>query len=217
MQSNHAHELSNWLKRRLTLPLPGVPAQSRFVPEGSSGSHFVPCPVDARSAAVLVLFYFDQEQWKVPMILRPGHMKDHAGQVGFPGGTLGPCESPEDGAIRETEEEIGISYDSIELLGRLSPLYVSVSNFWVTPVVGTLLEQPSFRPNPDEVAEVLEIPLTWMADPTNLKFHTRRYDNIEYKVPHLDFDRHRIWGASGMIIGELIDLMRGSDARILNL
>jgi 8-oxo-dGTP pyrophosphatase MutT (NUDIX family) len=196
------------LARRLALPLPGRVAQSRFEPELSFGRHYAPPPIDARSAAVIVLLYPRDGIWHLPLMVRPQTMMDHAGQVSLPGGTIDPGEEPARAALRELEEELGVGCESVQLLGPLSPLYLFVSNFSVLPWIGVVPSTPALRPSPIEVAELLEVPLPYLLDETNLDRHTREFHGLRFTAPHIRWQNHYVWGATSMILGELISLLR---------
>ncbi|MGD9644915.1 MAG: CoA pyrophosphatase [Pirellulales bacterium] len=200
-------DLQSFLVERLRMPLPGRTAQSRFEPELSFGRHYAPPPADARQAAVLVLLYPHADRWHVPLTLRPATMTDHAGQVSFPGGLIEPGETSEQAALRELEEELGIGAADVALLGRLTPLYLFVSNFAVEPWVAVASSRPAFRPNPSEVADVLELSLDHLIDPANFGAHKLNVRSLEFHAPHLLLGEHRIWGATSMMLGELADVV----------
>lgn len=195
------------LAARMQRPLPGRPAQSRFEPAMSYGRHFAPAPPGARRAAVIALLYPHDGVWHMPLTVRPTTMTDHAGQVSLPGGLIEPGESTSEAALRELSEELGVDDPQIELLGELSPLYLFVSNFNVTPWIGVLPGRPEIKANAAEVAEVLEVPLPYMLDPNNFGWHARDHRGIEFSAPHVRFGDHHIWGATGMILGEFIALV----------
>jgi 8-oxo-dGTP pyrophosphatase MutT (NUDIX family) len=127
----------------------------------------------------------------------------HAGQISLPGGSVDPGETSPQAALRELEEELGVGGEEIELLGGLSPLYVFVTEFQVTPWVAVARRRPAFAPSPIEVAELLEVPLAHLVDPANQGRHLRRQRGVELSAPHFLWGRHRIWGATSMILGEL--------------
>lgn len=198
---------SDWLARlaaRLAEPLPGPAAQARFEPELSFGRHYAPAPPDAREAAVVALFYPGERGWHVPLTVRPATMADHAGQVSFPGGAIDPGEDSRAAALRELEEELGVASAGIELLGRLSPIYVFASNFAVVPWVAACRTRPDWQPNPREVAELLEVPLAHLLDREQWGSHRRRIRGFEFAAPHIAFGGHQIWGATSMMLGELL-------------
>ena len=131
----------------------------------------------------------------------------HAGQISFPGGMVEPGESTADAALRELDEELGVPPTSIEILGSLSPLYVFVSNFLVTPWVAVARTAIEFRPCVDEVAEVLEMPLAHLLDAGNYSVHPYRRGELEFSAPHLSWGEHRVWGATSIILAELVAIL----------
>jgi len=192
--------------------LPGRPAQERFAPSLCFGRHFGSPPHDARQAAVIMALYQKDNEWYLPLTLRPANMKDHAGQICLPGGAIDAHESPELAAARELREELGIPETQVQMLGRLTSLYLFVSNFWVTPLVAVLDRQPQMKPNPAEVEQIIEAPLVQLLDPTHHGEHERKVTHQDqvrwnYVAPHIDVDGQRVWGATAVILGELIELV----------
>ena len=134
------------LKHRLGLPLPGLEGQLRMAHAGRrlSMTNFQ-VPVDARLGAVLALFYEEDFGLKMPLILRPSGSAVHSGQVSFPGGKFEESdEGLEATALREAEEEIHVPREDVEVLGRLTDLYIPPSNFLVHPFVGISSRRPDF-------------------------------------------------------------------------
>ncbi|MBL9124491.1 MAG: CoA pyrophosphatase [Planctomycetaceae bacterium] len=200
-------DLAEFLRARLREPLPGRAAQSRFEPELSFGRHYAPPPPDARHAAVMLLLYPQGARWLLPCTLRPETLSSHAGQVSLPGGLIEPGESSQDAALRELQEELGIDSARVDVLGQLSPLYLFVSNFSVVPWVGVLDHAPDFVPNPGEVEEVLEVPVEFLLDESNRGRHTHTHRDLSFSAPHFLWQGHRIWGATSMILSELVALV----------
>ena len=148
----------------------------------------------------------------VPLVDRPGgmtvlltqrtdHLRDHAGQVSFPGGRAEPeDDSHEATALRETEEEVGLSADHVEIVGRLD-YYIVRSGYQVAPVVGIV--QPPFELKADsfEVAEVFEAPLSFFLDKSNHKLTSRMHDGVERSFYEMPYNGYYIWGATaGMLV-----------------
>jgi 8-oxo-dGTP pyrophosphatase MutT (NUDIX family) len=146
-------------------------------------------------------------QWHLPLTLRPPHLAAHAGQVSLPGGAVEPGETSAQAALREFHEELGDDGRPIELLGRLSPHYVQASNYRVEPWVAAAAARPRFVPSPEEVAEVLEVPLPHLLDPVHFGSHPREHEGHAYVAPHFLFGPHRIWGATCMILGEFVTVL----------
>ncbi len=199
------------LAQRLAEPLPSAAAKARFEPQPRYWQHYGARPADARHAAVLALLYPHDGQWHLPLTLRPAHMEDHAGQVSLPGGAIEPGETSRQAAVREFHEEVGAAGHAVELLGRLTTVYVHASNFVVTPWVAATPQRPELTPNPDEVEELIEVPLPHLLDPANFGSHRREYRGRSYTAPHFAQGAHRIWGATCLILGELVTLVEEVD------
>ena len=184
---------------------------TRFEPQPPVGRRCDAPPPDARSAAVLVLLYPHHNRWHLPLTLRPTHLPAHGGQVSLPGGAVEPGETSRQAAIREFHEELGGNGREIAVLGQLSPVYVHVSNFLVTPWVAATDERPEMIPNPAEVEELLEVPLAHLLEEANFGSHQRQHDGQPYTAPHFVREPHRIWGATCMILGELVTVLGEGD------
>lgn len=205
-QSGSADPPDNLIERlrvALTRRLPGIEAQRRMAPSPSRGPYFDSPPEGARRAAVMILLYPTDGGWTLPLIVRPTDLTHHGGQIGLPGGCIEAGETEWQAAVRELEEELGVPAGGIEPLGQLSPLYVFVSNNYVTPWVAAIDRVPAFRLNAAEVAEVLEMPLANLLDPAEANFFWRETDCIRQQVPYFALGSHRIWGATAMILAEL--------------
>ena len=196
--------LAQWLQNE---PLPGRAGQSRFASELAYGRQYGPPAIGARQAAVVVLLYWTHGHWHLPLTVRPRHLPDHAGQVSFAGGLVEHGEDIELAALRELEEELRIPRSRVNLLGRMSKMYVFISNFVVSPCVAVVDEPVSIRPNPDEVAELLEVPLAHLLDAHNVVEYRVDCHRGTFIAPSIRYGVHRVWGATGMIIGELIALL----------
>jgi 8-oxo-dGTP pyrophosphatase MutT (NUDIX family) len=195
------------IRQRLAMPRDVSSAWARFAPELTYGRHRFPPPADARRAAVLVLLYLDDGVWRVPLIERPADITVHASQVCFPGGQTEPGESPEQTALREFEEELGVSPAGIEICGQLTSAYIYASNFFVTPCVGLAKQRPHFVPNPVEVANLLEPPFVELCDESRFGSHEIERRGLVFRAPHIEFEGRRIWGATSMMLSELFDAL----------
>jgi 8-oxo-dGTP pyrophosphatase MutT (NUDIX family) len=203
------HDLPTRLAARLQYPLPGPTAHLAYQPELSYGRHNGPAPTSARQAAVLALLYPRDNTWHLPLTLRPPNLVDHASQISLPGGTIEPDERSQDAATRELTEELGVSTTTnVEVLGQLSPIYVFRTNYLVTPWLASTNEMPAWQPNPSEVAELLEIPLPTLLDPATAKLVERISEGITFGAPSFIWQGHEIWGATAMILAELVALVR---------
>ncbi len=195
---------------QLQRPLPGVASQRTMEPELAYGRHRGPSRPDARPAAVVVLLYPIETAWHVPMMLRPDSLTHHGGQISLPGGQMEPGESSEEAALRELEEELGIPRFGVLLLGQLSPLYLFGSNFLISPCVAGCRVAATFKPSDTEVADVLQVPLGHLLNPANRGYHIERRGDVELEAPHFDWRGSYIWGATSMILAELVDVVRAA-------
>ncbi len=156
-----------------------------------------------RRAAVLMPIVM-RDDWQVILTQRPETMSNHAGQISFPGGKIEPGESAQEAVLRETWEEIGVEAKDIDLLGRL-PSFNAVSEYRVTPYVGIVSPDAQIVPEPCEVAEVFEIPLSFLMNPDNHKPRDIFFDGREHRLYDMPYEEpdgiHRnLWGMTAMMI-----------------
>lgn len=165
-------------------------------------------PQGLREAAVLVPLVERAEGVTVLFTLRTSTLTAHAGQISFPGGRREPEDrSPDDTALRETEEEIGLSRDRIEVVGQLDT-YVTRTGFRVTPVVGLVRPPFALDPDPTEVEEVFEVPLSFILDPANPQRHSRTFMGAERYFYAFPYQQRYIWGATAGMLVNLRDVLR---------
>ncbi|MFK8005705.1 MAG: CoA pyrophosphatase [Saprospiraceae bacterium] len=199
------------IRQKLAQTLPGRTAQLAMAP--ALRQHYKGASDDATVACVLVLLFPKNDQWHFTLIQRMPHEKDrHSGQISFPGGRLEEDdESLLAGALREAEEEVGVPRDEINVLGRLTELYIPVSNFLVHPFVGFLEKPPEFVPQPSEVDNILEIPVAELNKNENKKIRDiKGGKNIILKnVPCFDFEGAIVWGATAMMLSEFEQVVFG--------
>ena len=137
-------------------------------------------------------------------------MKFHGGQIAFPGGRHEETDKNLiDTAIRESHEEIGIIPDKIKILGELTPLYVSVSNFYINPVVGWCNTEPEFTVNTHEVSELITLPLSILASKETVQMKNIETLSGMSSVPCYATNNLIIWGATAMILSEFLSLFNG--------
>ena len=194
------------LAAQLEEELPAGPARRRFAPQLAYGRHHGPPSAGARHAAVAILLYPQHDQWYLPITLRPAQMKRHANQLSLPGGAVDSGESDFQCALRELHEELAVDRHEVHLIAPLAPLYVFASNFSVVPWLLHAERRPEFQPDRREVAEMIEIPLQALCSPKSIGRHSIARGGLHFSTPHIEYAGHRIWGATCMILGELIDL-----------
>lgn len=163
-----------------------------------------------RKAAVLMLIYPKNNQTHLALIVRNSYPGIHSSQIAFPGGKVEDSdESLAHTALRETYEEIGISSDKIKIIRSFTEVYIPPSNFLVSPFLGYSLQEVLFSLSPDEVAGIIELPITTFLDDsiiTNISMSTSYAKNIE--VPAFQIEEHLVWGATAMMMNELKELLK---------
>lgn len=195
------------LRAGLAAPLPGSAAQRLMAPLPRPGWRPGELPQDARTAATLLLLYPVRRTTHLALTVRSSHLPQHGGQVCLPGGAARAGESIETTALREAAEEIGIDRDAVSLLGQLTPLHIPVSGFVLHCMVGYAASRPSFRPQANEVARVLDVPLGMLCDPAAVHIRTRRHEGRDYEVPYFLVDGAIVWGATAMVLAEFLALL----------
>jgi 8-oxo-dGTP pyrophosphatase MutT (NUDIX family) len=178
------------LRARLRHTHAGMPART---------SYRAPSPDDVPAAVLIPVV--DHQQLTILFTERAADLREHAGQVSFPGGRLEPNDSdPAAAALRETQEEIGLAPARIEILGYLPDQLVG-ARYRVTPVVGLVRPGFTVRPDPVEVADAFEVPFDFLMDPANHRSSQRMFNATPVTIYDLPYDRHRIWGATaGMVV-----------------
>ncbi len=166
------------------------------VEDGATHSELTP-------AAVLFPIIMHETGHTVLLTQRTAHLKDHAGQIAFPGGRVEDDDlSPVHTALRETEEEVGLTRDRVRILGFL-PEYRTGTGFCVTPVVAAVQPPFELQPDPFEVAEVFEVPLDFLLDPSNHQRHSLHYRGALRSYFAMPYGDYFIWGATAGMIRSL--------------
>ena len=164
-----------------------------------------------RRAAVLIPLVTRPEGITVLLTRRTSNLAAHAGQISFPGGRREPQDhDARDAALRETEEEIGVSRTQIQLLGALEE-YGTVTGFRVTPIVGIVTPPVALTPDPTEVAEIFEVPLAFILDPVNRRHAVEKRDGIERDIYEILFEDYRIWGFTARLLVRLASVIESSE------
>ncbi|WP_313082089.1 CoA pyrophosphatase [Pulveribacter sp.] len=197
-----AEQLPDALRRRFAAPPP-------WAPEIRREPKFADRP--PAKAAVLVPIVL-HERPTVLLTERTAHMSTHSGQVAFPGGRTDPGDVDAAAtALREAHEEVGLEPAAVEVLGHL-PVYVTGTSFIVTPVVGLVRPGAPLHPNPHEVADVFEVPLDYLLDPSHHQRHLLRWQGHQrewFAMPYQDGDKTRfIWGATAGMLRNLYRFLR---------
>lgn len=202
------HPFYYYLKERSKSALPGRLAHMKMAPMPLNSSYVYPNDDldNAHPSGVLALLYPDELQnLNVLFTLRTKTIR-HAGQISFPGGRSELGEELIETALRETEEEIGISPEQIHIACSLSSFILHKSENIITPFVGFLLERPQLNPNPKEVQEAFDCNLNVLMDDHCLKRKKWSLLNQEFEVPYWDIHDVPLWGATAMMLSELLVL-----------
>lgn len=202
------------LKNNLLTSLPGQSAQEKLEPISRKRFNPFPDPTKPpRESAVLILLFPENGGLSTAFIKRNEYDGVHSGQVAFPGGKKEfSDENHSFTALREANEEIGITPEDVIIIGNLSVIYIPPSNFNVQPVVGWLPYTPKFLIDPSEVSMVFSVPLKEILMKENIHKKTitlRDGSNIE--APCYIFSNQVIWGATSMILSEFIEVAHLSD------
>lgn len=203
------------LKEQLNNNLPGQSAQAQMA--SGNRTKFPTIPSTAKEACVLCLLYLKEKEWHLVLMERVSTNPNdrHSGQMSFPGGKLEKGETYEEGALRETEEEIGVPREDIKILGKLTPMYIPVSNFHVHPFVGVLAYAPSFVPQESEVKELVEVPISLLLDNNNRRIKDLTIRTVTIKaVPYFDVYEKVVWGATAMMLSEFVMLLNNAKKAI---
>ena len=159
-------------------------------------------------AAVLIPLLLREEGLSVLLTQRTDHLHDHAGQISFPGGRIDPGDvNPDDTALRESEEEIGLDRAAVEIIGHL-PQYLTVSGYSVTPVVGLVKPQAEYALDAFEVADVFEVPLHFLMDPANHQVRVWESDQGGRRFYSMPYENRFIWGATAGMLRNLYHLLK---------
>ena len=172
------------------------PAASLYGDEGPR-----PDPASLKPAAVLVPVVARAPEPTILLTRRAAHLKDHSGQVSFPGGRVQADDaSPEATALREAREEIGLDAGRVELLGRM-PEYLTRTGFRITPVVAIVMPPFELQRDANEVEEIFEVPLAFLLDPTNRQRQSREWQGQLRWFYAMPYQHHYLWGATaGMLV-----------------
>jgi 8-oxo-dGTP pyrophosphatase MutT (NUDIX family) len=162
-------------------------------------------------AAVMILFVRENDQWNILFTQRTHSVRDHKGQVSFPGGAWEDQDlCLKETALRETFEEIGIKKEEIQILGSMPPVK-TISNYVITPFVGLISPELKFHLEPAEVESVFSIPFAWLADESNreerefIDSNSNIHRNVIF---YKEYGGHLLWGITAMLTIKILELIK---------
>lgn len=207
------HDLEAKIRTRFKASLPGINAHRVMAPYRSTSISDAKGKKTVRSAATIMLLYPKEAGIHFVLIQRPIYNGIHGGQISFPGGKQEMNELLSQTAKRETEEEIGVPLGTIQIIGKLTEVYIPPSAMLVSPFVGLLKTQPIFTKNDKEVDEVIEVPLEDLFRDKAIKKKKQvigkgTENPIEILIPYYSLNNKMIWGATAVILSEFKEMMK---------
>ena len=200
-------ELVAHLEAALRVRLPGAGAHAILAPrpprEWPAGFN----PARVRQAAGLLLLFPIDNRAHIVLTVRADTLGRHSGQVSLPGGAVEPGETLEQAALREAHEEIALPLDGVRVVGALTPLDIQVSGFRLHPIVAMTEVQPVLRPSDGEVAQILVVAVEDLMTPATTRATRREWNGRTVIVPAFRIAGHEIWGATAMVLAELLVLL----------
>lgn len=207
MNIDSFREITFRLEERLKLPLPGMSAQLEMAPKPIDMKRFEEQQGTASKAGgVNILLYPQNGDIYLPLMKRPSYPGVHSGQVSLPGGKFEEGDSSLiHTALRETEEEIGVSRSQMQSLGSLTDLFIIASNFKVKPLISCVSDMPDFKANETEVEQILLVSLTDLNNPEKRGVQRMKIgENFIIRSPYFDVEGEVVWGATAMILSEFL-------------
>lgn len=204
--------VKTYLRNTLQGDLPGLEAHRKLLPPGRRLKLFEEELLSVKLSSVLLLLFPEGEQLYICLMKRPSTMRHHPGQISFPGGKFEKEDvSAEMTALREAREEVGIDPFSIEILGKMSDLYLEVSRFSIQPFLAWADKRPNFKVNLEEVEELILLPISDLVSEETISETELQTLTGSLRVNYYPFKNEIIWGATAMILSELIEILKRSD------
>ena len=200
------------VRRALSRPRPGLEAFLRFATRPRPGGACLPVGHSPKRGGVLLLLYPIDSYLHLVLTRRTRQVANHKGQISLPGGAREPEDhSLLETALRETKEELGIRTNQLQVLGPLTSLYIPPSDYCIQPYVAYADARPAFSPEPTEVEELLEMPLSHLLDPATREEEIWKLRGHPVVVPFYRLGEQKIWGATAMVLSEFEVMLRKSD------
>ena len=198
----------SYLRKQMQGALPGRNSHLRMIPHIRQ-AEFPHDPESGIKSSVLLLLYPENGNIFTVLIRRPVYEGVHSGQIALPGGKYKDDDvNLMQTALREAKEEVGIHPGDVEIIGSLTDLLIPPSRFLLTPFLGFSLQKPGFKPNPDEVAEIIEVDIREISDKNLKEKDIAVYGGKIFKTPYYDIHNQVVWGATGMILSEFSELTK---------
>ncbi len=203
------------LKTRLLKPLPGEAVQFLMAPPARMHMKGInPDKYNPQKSAVLILLFPENDKLFTVLIERPIYEGVHSGQAAFPGGKFDKSDIDlKQTALRETYEEVGVPADKIEIIGKLTDLYINPSNFLVSPFIGFINKRPHFILNAYEVQKIITVDIFTLNDGSIKSEKTITHSSgYKIKTPCYEIDGLTVWGATAMMISEFNVIVKEANA-----
>ena len=201
-------KLAQKLQIRLINNLPGKDEQWRMRVTSDKSYNFDNTEKDAIQSAVLILLYEENGVICFTLTERTQTVEHHRGQISLPGGAREADEKLSSTAIRETQEEIGIYADDVDIIGALSPLFVPVTGFIINPFVGIINANFEPQPAPEEVETVISVHVNELLNDDNELQEKRNLRGYDMNIPYFLLSGHKVWGATAMILSEFKTVLK---------
>ncbi len=189
---------------RTPWPLGASPSVDEFVGAIRAHPHPPDPPMGARQSAVLALLHESEHGAEVLLTRRSMELRNHKGEISFPGGRLDPGETPIDAALREADEEVGLDPSSVEVVGELDHITTMVSKSYIIPVVATVGARPALAPRTMEVDRVLWTPVAELTRPGTYRRETWGSIPLDRPLHFFELDDETVWGATAHMLVELL-------------
>ena len=191
-----------WQEERACLRFVPLPLATQRLPESILDGRWK--ALNPRQGAVLMLFLLREDGLRILLTERHPGLRHHAGEFSLPGGGVDQSDASKLAtALRETEEEIGLPSEAVELWGRLDGLYVPPSNFSIVPYTGFVLDASAIKPSDPEVSRVVEFPLAALFE----REAVRKEEINVYTAEFYEWQSHRVWGATARILNNVSEVL----------
>ena len=190
------------LEKRLKEPLPGSSAHLLTKVQSKIEFKFPYSSNNAKKASVLILLFPESNNIHFFLTKRTLSVEHHKGQISLPGGTCEKNEKSINTALRETEEEIGVDKNKVEIIGKLTPFFTPTSGFIIHPFIGWCNKRPKTNKQADEVYDLFSASLSQLLNDKILESENWNLRGYEAKIPFYNFDGNKVWGITAAILSE---------------